>query len=70
MRTNVVLDDALVEEAMALTGVRTKRRLLDEALRELVRTHRKKDLGELAGQVRFVDEYDPKQGWSRVDGHG
>lgn len=67
MRTNVVLDDELVAEAFALTGIRTKRELLHEALRELVRCRRTKDLTELAGRIRFVDEFDPKTGWSRSD---
>jgi len=35
-RTNIVLDDALVEEAMRLTGARTKREVVDIALRRLV----------------------------------
>jgi Arc/MetJ family transcription regulator len=33
---NVVLDEALVQEAMRLTGIRTKREVLAEALRRLV----------------------------------
>ena len=35
-RTNIVLDDALVEKAMRLTGARTKREVVDLALRRLV----------------------------------
>lgn len=60
MRTNVVLDDELVEEAFALTGVRTKRMLIRLALQELIRRHRKRDLGELAGRIRFHDDFDHK----------
>lgn len=63
MRTNVVLNDDLVREAFALTGARTKRQLLDEALRELIRARRKKDLTELVGRVRFRDDFDPKGEW-------
>jgi len=37
VRTNVVLDDALVRKAMRLTGIRTKREVIAEALRTLVR---------------------------------
>ncbi|MBM3499424.1 MAG: type II toxin-antitoxin system VapB family antitoxin [Armatimonadetes bacterium] len=36
VRTNVVLDEALVQEAMRLTGIRTKREVIAEALRRLV----------------------------------
>ncbi len=60
MRTNVVLNDRLVEEAFSLTGVRTKRELLDLALQELVRVRRKKDLTELAGRLQLRDDFDHK----------
>ena len=60
MRTNVVLDDELVKEAFALTGAGTKRELLNLALSELVRIRKKKDLGELAGRIRFREDYDHK----------
>ena len=58
MRTNVVLDAELVQEAFRLTGARTKRELIDTALRELVRVRRKKDLTELAGRIRFRKDFD------------
>ena len=35
-RTNIELDDGLVEKAMRLTGARTKREVVDIALRRLV----------------------------------
>ena len=60
MRTNIVLDDDLVQEAFALTGVRTKRELVHMALKELVRRHRKRDLAELAGKIRLRDDFDHK----------
>jgi len=37
MRTNIVLDDRLTKEAFALTGLKTKKELVNYALRELVR---------------------------------
>lgn len=39
MRTNIDLDDALVERAMAATGLRTKKGVIEEALRRLLRAH-------------------------------
>ena len=60
MRTNVVLDDDLVEEAFRLTDARTKRELLHIALSELVRIRRKRNLAELAGRVELRDDYDHK----------
>lgn len=60
MRTNIVLDDKLVEEAFSVTGLRTKKELVHLALSELVRARRKKDLLDLAGQIRFRRDYDHK----------
>ena len=61
MRTNIVLDEKLVSEATTLTGVRTKRELIDMALRELIRSRRKKNLFDLAGKIQFADDFDHKQ---------
>lgn len=61
MRTNIVLDDELVAEGMRLTGAKTKRELVHRALSELVERRRPKDLSELAGRVRFRDDYDYKE---------
>lgn len=60
MRTNVVLDDELVEEAFDLTGARTKRELIRLALQELIRSRRKKNLLDLAGTIDFDADYDHK----------
>ena len=40
MRTNIDLDDALIAEAKALTGLPTKKATVEEALRRLVRSAR------------------------------
>jgi Arc/MetJ family transcription regulator len=37
MRTNIDLDDTLVSEAMKITGATTKKAVVEEALRRLVR---------------------------------
>ena len=41
MRTNIVLDDDLTREAFALTGLKTKRELVEKALTDLVEAKRK-----------------------------
>jgi len=52
-RTNVVLDDTLVEECQRLTGIKTRRALIDFALRELLRHGQQKRLLELKGTVQW-----------------
>jgi Arc/MetJ family transcription regulator len=60
MRTNIVIDDALIEKALRLCGVNTKREVVHIALLELVRNRERKDLRELRGKVSFRDDYDYK----------
>jgi Arc/MetJ family transcription regulator len=60
VRTNIVLDEALVEEAMEITGARTKKEVVHLALEELIRSRKKKSLTDLAGRIRFRKDFDPK----------
>ncbi len=53
MRTNIVLDDELVRRAQELTGIRTKKGVVTEGLRLLVRIEEQKKLRELYGQVEW-----------------
>lgn len=62
MRTNIVLNDQLVNEAFRCSGdIKTKRELIEVALREYVSNRRVKDLRELRGQIEFDEGYDYKQ---------
>ena len=60
MRTNIVLNDELVDEAARLTGITTKKDLVDEALRVLISTRKRKNLLDLAGKIQFAPGYDHK----------
>ena len=60
MRTNVLIDDVIIQEAMDLSNIKTKKDVIDHALRELVRTYKQKDLRDLRGQIQFYDDYDYK----------
>jgi Arc/MetJ family transcription regulator len=53
VRTNIILDDRLVAQGMKLTGLRTRRALVDYALRELVRRNRQRRIMALRGQVEW-----------------
>lgn len=58
MRTNIVLDDRLVEEAMRLTRAHTKREVVDRALRELVARGKQQAILELVGEDLIDPDYD------------
>lgn len=52
-RTNVVLDDKLVEKCQKATGIKTRRALIDHALHELLRRERQKKILALKGAVQW-----------------
>jgi Arc/MetJ family transcription regulator len=53
MRTNIEIDDEVMREARRLSGVKTKREVVDLALRELVARHRRLGVLELRGRVQW-----------------
>ncbi len=61
MRTNIVIDDELLNEAFSVSSAKTKKDLIHEALKEFIRLKKRKDLTELAGAVRFHKNYNLKR---------
>jgi Arc/MetJ family transcription regulator len=61
MRTNIVIDDELLNEAFSVSNARTKKDLIHEALIEYIRLKKRKDLTELAGSIKFYKNYDYKK---------
>ena len=53
MRTNIDIDDRLMREAMEASGARTKRAVVEKALRLLVQTHRQAGIRRLRGNVTW-----------------
>ena len=61
MRTNIVIDDELLEEAFSVSKAITKKDLIHEALSEYIRLKKQKDLTYLAGSIKFYENYDHKK---------
>ena len=60
MRTNIELDQSLVQEAQQLSRIKTKRALVHQALLEFVANRKRLDLRELEGSNLLDPEYDYK----------
>ena len=60
MRTNIDIDDELVAEAARLTGIKTKKDLVNQALRVLIESKKRKSIFELEGKIKFAPDYDYK----------
>ena len=61
MRTNIVLDDRLIRQAMKLANVKTKREAVDLALRRFVQSGRQRKLLDLFGSGGVRRGYDYKR---------
>ena len=69
MRTNIVLDDALVNRAQELTGIHTKREVINTALRTLVRLQEQSSVRALRGKLHWEgDLAEMRRGRSHVGG--
>jgi Arc/MetJ family transcription regulator len=53
MRTNIEIDEQLVQQAMRQTGAPTKRAAVDAGLRLLVKTHSQAAFRRLRGKVKW-----------------
>ncbi|MBW4553624.1 MAG: type II toxin-antitoxin system VapB family antitoxin [Aphanocapsa sp. GSE-SYN-MK-11-07L] len=60
MQITLNLDESLINEALQLTNLSTQEELVNLALTELVRSRRKKNLLDLAGQIQFTEAFDHK----------
>jgi len=54
LRTNIELDEKLVKEGLRLTRKKTKKELVNHALRELVSRLKRKKILELEGRVKWT----------------
>ena len=53
MRTNIVIDDRLMADALRATGVRTKREAVELGLQALIRIRRQDGIRQLRGTVAW-----------------
>ena len=61
MRTNIVLDDSLLEQAMRLAKVKTKREAVELALRDFVARRKQRDILALIGEDLIAPDYDVRK---------
>ncbi len=58
MRTNVVIDDELMTAALESTGLKTKRAVIEEGLRTLVRLKAQEQVKYLRGTLQWEGDLD------------
>lgn len=53
MRTRIDIDDALMTEALKVSGHATKKQAVEQALRLMIRLHRQEEVGAAFGKYRW-----------------
>lgn len=53
MRTNVEIDDTLIKQAMELTDSKTKKQVVDLALRELINQRKRRSILQYRGKMKW-----------------
>lgn len=61
MTTNFEIDDTLIQEALMMSGHRTEKAVVEEALREYVQRRKQLKVLELFGAIDYDPVYDYKQ---------
>jgi hypothetical protein len=65
MATNLSIDPALIEQALALSGEKTKKAAVTRALQEFIARRKQKRLLDLMGQLEWDEGFDYKAERSR-----
>jgi Arc/MetJ family transcription regulator len=58
MRTNIVIDDKLMREALKTSGIKTKRAAVEAGLQLLVKLSRQKGIRRLRGRLAWEGSLD------------
>lgn len=58
MRTNIDIDDELIKEAMRLTGIKTKKAVVEAALAQMLSLKKQERLKDLRGKLKWEGNLD------------
>ncbi len=62
MRTNIVIDDELMADALKATGLRTKKEAVEEGLKLLVRRNKQQAIRKLRGKLHWEGDLEEMRG--------
>ena len=58
MRTNIVIDDKLMQNTLRATGLKTKREAVDLGLRTLLHLHKQREVRRWRGKLEWQGDLD------------
>jgi Arc/MetJ family transcription regulator len=62
MRTNIVIDDKLMTDALKASGLSTKKEAVEQGLKLLVRRGQQQDIRKLRGRVKWEGDLEEMRG--------
>lgn len=62
MRTNIVIDDKLMSDALKVTGFRTKKEAVEEGLKLLIQRNQQQSIRELRGKLKWEGDLNEMRG--------
>jgi len=62
MRTNIVIDDDLMKDALKATGLETKKDVVEQGLRLIIKRHEQQAIRSLRGKVKWEGDLDEMRG--------
>lgn len=62
MRTNIVIDDKLMADALKASGYRTKKEAVEQGLKLLLQHSKQQDIRKLRGRVKWEGDLDEMRG--------
>ena len=58
MRTNIEIDDKLMNDVLKVTGLKTKKDVVELGLKTLIRLNKQKNIKELRGKLQWSGDLD------------
>ncbi len=62
MRTNIVIDDQLMADALKATGLNTKKEAVELGLKMLVRLNKQQEIRKLRGKLKWEGDLNEMRG--------
>jgi Arc/MetJ family transcription regulator len=62
MRTNIVIDDDLMTEAIKASGLKTKKEVVEEGLKLIIQRSKQQAIRELRGNLKWEGDLDEMRG--------
>lgn len=62
MRTNIVIDDKLMEDALKVTGLKTKKEAVEEGLKLLIQKNKQQAIRKLRGKLKWEGDLNEMRG--------